>query len=77
MVKTLVSSKGQTTIPVMFRKRWHASRVIWTSNPDGSASVRPAPDVMTLLGRAGSKPPRHPEERELAMDAIVAEHTAP
>lgn len=32
---------------------------------------------MTLLGRAGLKQPRNPEERELAMDAIVAEHTAP
>jgi len=77
MVKTLVSSKGQTTIPVVFRKRWHASRVIWTSNPDGSASVRPAPDVMTLLGRASSPQPRNPEERELAVEAIVAEHNAP
>ena len=77
MVKTLVSSKGQTTIPVVFRKRWHASRVIWTSNPDGSASVRPAPDVMALLGRAGSAQPRNPEERELAVEAIGVENNAP
>ena len=77
MVKTLVSSKGQTTIPVVFRKRWRASRVIWTSNPDGSASVRPAPDVMTLLGRAGSKQPRLTGERKLAVDAIVEDLNAP
>jgi bifunctional DNA-binding transcriptional regulator/antitoxin component of YhaV-PrlF toxin-antitoxin module len=71
MVKTQVSSKGQTTIPVELRNRWRTSQVIWSSNPDGSASVRPAPDVMTLLGKAGATPPRSPDERELAAGEIA------
>jgi len=75
MVKTQISSKGQTTIPITFRNRWHASQVIWTSNPDGSASVRPAPDVMALLGRAGSKKPRLKNEREIAADEIANDVT--
>ena len=73
MVRTQVSSKGQTTIPVSFRNRWGASEVIWTSNLDGSASVRPAPDVMKLLGKAGSEQARLANEREIAAAAIARE----
>ena len=71
MVKTQVSSKGQTTIPVDFRNRWRSSQVIWTANPDGSASVRPAPDVMALRGKAGSTKSRLANERELAGEAMA------
>jgi bifunctional DNA-binding transcriptional regulator/antitoxin component of YhaV-PrlF toxin-antitoxin module len=71
MVKTQISSKGQTTIPINLRNRWQTSQVIWTTNPDGSACVRPAPDVMALLGRAGSKIPRLKNEREIAADEIA------
>lgn len=73
MVKTQISSKGQTTIPAHFRKRWKTSLVLWESNPDGSALVRPAPDIMTLLGRAHNGRPRDRHEFEKARAAIAAE----
>jgi bifunctional DNA-binding transcriptional regulator/antitoxin component of YhaV-PrlF toxin-antitoxin module len=75
MVKTKISSKGQTTIPIELRKRWKSSRVTWTMNPDGSALVQPVPDVMTLFGKAGSLPKKKSTERAEATDAI-AEDTA-
>lgn len=71
MVKTRVSSKGQTTIPLEFRQRWRTSRVIWSLNADGSASVRPAPDIMTLFGRGGSQQPKDPCENEAAERSVA------
>ena len=71
MVKTRVSSKGQTTIPLEFRQRWRTSRVIWSLNPDGSASVRPAPDIMSLFGQAGSPQPKDLQEKETAERAVA------
>jgi len=70
MVKTLVSSKGQTTIPKQFLKRWKTSKVLWDTLPDGSARVSPQPDIMSLLGSAASDIPYSPDEKKLAREAI-------
>jgi bifunctional DNA-binding transcriptional regulator/antitoxin component of YhaV-PrlF toxin-antitoxin module len=64
MVKTHISSKGQTTIPAKFRARWKSLEVLWEEMPDGSAQVRPVPDIMSLLGSAKSPLPRDPNEKE-------------
>jgi bifunctional DNA-binding transcriptional regulator/antitoxin component of YhaV-PrlF toxin-antitoxin module len=73
MVKTRISSKGQTTIPSQFRKQWKTSQVIWEVGPKGTAVVRPVPDVMSLLGIAGNGRPRDPQEMEKARQAIADE----
>jgi bifunctional DNA-binding transcriptional regulator/antitoxin component of YhaV-PrlF toxin-antitoxin module len=69
MVKTHISSKGQTTIPVKFRARWKSAEVLWEDMPDGSAHVRPVPDILSLLGSAGSAQPRDPDEKSKARSA--------
>lgn len=69
MVKTQISSKGQTTIPAQFRSRWKSSTVIWEALPDGGAVVRPVPDIMSLLGSASSAQPRDPDEMAKARDS--------
>ena len=71
MVKTRISSKGQTTIPSQFRKKWKTSQVFWEVGPKGTAVVRPVPDAMSLLGIAGNNPPRDPQEMEKAHQAIA------
>ena len=63
MVKPLVSSKGQTTIPAKYRARWKSSQVVWEDMPDGSARVRPVPDILTLFGYASSAQLRNPDEK--------------
>ena len=63
MVKTRVSSKGQTTIPAKFRLRWKASEVVWDETSDGGAIVRPVPDIMALYGSAHS--PKGRDEAEM------------
>jgi bifunctional DNA-binding transcriptional regulator/antitoxin component of YhaV-PrlF toxin-antitoxin module len=68
MVKTYVSSKGQTTIPAAFRARWQSSEVVWEELPDGSAAVRPVPDIMALFGSAASKLPRDSAEKSKGRD---------
>ena len=70
MVKTSISSKGQTTIPREFIKRWRTSKVWWRRNPDGSARVSPAPDIMSLLGSASDGKPRDPDEKKKARREI-------
>jgi len=70
MVKTSITSKGQTTIPVELRRLWKTSEVIWESCEDGSARVRPLPDVMSLFGSASSALPRDPAEKRKAREAI-------
>jgi len=76
MVRTKITSKGQTTIPSVFRKKWKTSQIIWEINPDGSAIVRPVPDVMDLFGAAGSPQPKDRDEREQAHDAIAEDAEA-
>jgi bifunctional DNA-binding transcriptional regulator/antitoxin component of YhaV-PrlF toxin-antitoxin module len=71
MVKTSISSKGQTTIPSQFRKQWKTSQVFWEVGPKGTAVVRPVPDAMSLLGIAGNNRPRDPREMEKAQNAIA------
>jgi bifunctional DNA-binding transcriptional regulator/antitoxin component of YhaV-PrlF toxin-antitoxin module len=73
MVKTRISSKGQTTIPSQFRKKWKTSQVFWEAGPKGTVFVRPVPDVMSLLGIAGSNRPPDPHEMEKASQAIADE----
>jgi bifunctional DNA-binding transcriptional regulator/antitoxin component of YhaV-PrlF toxin-antitoxin module len=71
MVKTLISSKGQTTIPVAIRRRWNTSEILWESNPDGSAVVRPAPDASNLFGIANNGKPKDPDEFKKAVAAMA------
>lgn len=73
MVRTRITSKGQTTIPSEFRKNWKTSQVFWEEGPDGSAVVRPAPNAASLLGIAGDGRPRDPREMEQAHQAIADE----
>jgi bifunctional DNA-binding transcriptional regulator/antitoxin component of YhaV-PrlF toxin-antitoxin module len=73
MVRTQVTSKGQTTIPSAFRKRWRTNQVFWESNPDGSAVVRPVPDAMALFGIAGDGKRKDPREKEKAEEGIAEE----
>lgn len=69
MVKTHVSSKGQTTIPAKFRARWKAASVMWEELPDGGAVVHPVPDIMSLMGSARSSQRRDPDEKTKARGA--------
>jgi bifunctional DNA-binding transcriptional regulator/antitoxin component of YhaV-PrlF toxin-antitoxin module len=71
MVKTRISSKGQTTIPSQFRKQWKTSQVFWETGPKGTAVVRPVPDAMSLLGIAGNGRPRDPREMDKAQKGIA------
>jgi bifunctional DNA-binding transcriptional regulator/antitoxin component of YhaV-PrlF toxin-antitoxin module len=70
MVKTKVSSKGQTTIPRKILKLWRTSQVLWDLNADGSARVAPTPDIMSLLGSAATRASRDPNEKKKIRDAI-------
>ena len=73
MVRTQITSKGQTTIPSQFRRKWKTSQVFWESGPGGSAVVRPVPNAASLLGIAGNGRPRDPREMEKARQAIADE----
>ena len=72
MVKTHISSKGQTTIPASIRARWKSTEVIWEDLPDGGAHVRPVPDIMSLLGSANTGLPRDPDEKTKGRNAWAA-----
>ncbi len=76
MVKTHVSSKGQTTIPAKLRARWKSLEVVWEDMPDGSALVRPVPDIMSLLGSAHTAQARDPDEKNKARIAWAEEADA-
>ena len=73
MVKTQVSSKGQTTIPARYRARWKSAEVVWEDLPDGSALVRPVPDIMSLFGSAHSAQLRDSKEKATARSAWAAQ----
>lgn len=73
MVKTHISSKGQTTIPAKFRARWKSAEVVWEDLPDGGAHVRPVPDIMSLLGSAHTAQPRDPDEKSKGRSAWAAQ----
>ena len=70
MVKTHISSKGQTTIPSILRKKWKASQVWWEINSDGTARVSPTPGMMSLFGSASQGKPHDPNERKKARQAL-------
>jgi len=70
MVKTRISSKGQTTIPSALRKQWNVSQIWWEMNSDGTARVSPTPDIMSLLGSAADGKPRDPHEKNKARQAM-------
>jgi hypothetical protein len=70
MVKTRISSKGQTTVPRSFLKIWKTSQVLWDLNPDGTARVSPAPDIMSLLGSAGNERPPEADEKRKSRAAL-------
>jgi bifunctional DNA-binding transcriptional regulator/antitoxin component of YhaV-PrlF toxin-antitoxin module len=69
MVKTRISSKGQTTIPAVFRQRWNTAEVMWESLPDGTAVVRPVPDIMSLFGSVRAPIPAHPNPKSVGREA--------
>jgi bifunctional DNA-binding transcriptional regulator/antitoxin component of YhaV-PrlF toxin-antitoxin module len=53
MKTSVITSKGQTTVPSKIRDmlRWQRrQRLVWEPQKDGSAVVRPVPDVMALAG---------------------------
>ena len=70
MVRTLITSKGQTTVPVEIRRNWKGAEILWEACPDGTARVRPAPDVMALFGTARSVTPRDPREKARARELM-------
>ena len=70
MVKTRISSKGQTTVPRRFLKLWKTSQVLWDLNPDGTARVSPTPDIMALMGSIAGGGSRGHDEKEKARAAI-------
>ena len=70
MVRTTITSKGQTTVPLALRRKWKTSVMLWEACEDGSARVRPAVDVMALYGAAGDGTPRDPEEKARAREAM-------
>lgn len=72
MVKTHISSKGQTTIPAQFRARWKSAEVVWEELPDGGAHVRPVPDIMSLFGSAHTAQARDPDEKAKGRAAWAA-----
>jgi bifunctional DNA-binding transcriptional regulator/antitoxin component of YhaV-PrlF toxin-antitoxin module len=70
MVRTLITSKGQTTVPIEIRRQWKGAEILWEACPDGTARVRPAPDVMALFGAARSTTPRDAREKVRAREAM-------
>jgi len=78
MPTSKITDKGQTTVPLEIREklRWkRRQRVIWEPKKDGSAVVRPAPDVMDLAGclKSEIRFPGLREETAAATDVWVSE----
>jgi bifunctional DNA-binding transcriptional regulator/antitoxin component of YhaV-PrlF toxin-antitoxin module len=70
MVRTFITSKGQTTVPVEFRRVWKSDEILWERCEDGSVRVGPAPNVMALFGAAKSAVPRDPQEKTRAREQM-------
>ena len=66
MIRTFITSRGRTTVPEDFRLAWKSGEILWEKCADGSARVRPAPDVMALFGAARSGLPRDEKEKARA-----------
>jgi len=71
MVRTSITSKGQTTVPRKFRQQWKTSEVIWETCTDGSARVRPLPEVQSLFGSLAGGRPKDPQEKARARAAMA------
>ena len=71
MVRTWITSKGQTTVPVELRRIWKTSEVMWEACEDGSARVSPVPDVMALFGAANDGMARDPLEKKKAREGAT------
>lgn len=71
MVRTSIASKGQTTVPIEFRREWKTSEVIWEKCADGSARVSPVTDVLELFGALRSKLPRDRDEKRKGRAALA------
>lgn len=74
MITTSITSKGQTTIPIELRKVWRTKAVVWETCDDGTARVRPVPDVMALFGAAHDGKPRDVDEKTKAREAMGRGH---
>jgi len=70
MVITLITSKGQTTIPNSIRNDWKTREVYWERQSDGSAVVRPVAGIMTLFGAAQNRVPRDAAEKTKARESM-------
>jgi hypothetical protein len=68
----MITSKGQTTVPGKFRKQWKTTEVIWEGCPDGSARVRPLPNVQAMFGMLASTRRKDPREITKARAAMAA-----
>jgi len=66
----MITSKGQTTIPVAIRQDWKTHEVYWEQQPDGSAVVRPVAGIMSLFGAARNRTPRDTAEKTRAREAM-------
>jgi hypothetical protein len=73
MVKTLISSKGRSTIPAKDRTRGKSTQGVCEDLPDGSALVRPVPDILSLFRSASSAQLRDPEEKSKARTGWAAQ----
>ena len=76
MVRTNISSKGQLTIPQIFRKRMTLTRkqeVEVDQLPDGSVIVRPVASILDLAGSITlNRPLLSPqEERQQARQSMA------
>jgi bifunctional DNA-binding transcriptional regulator/antitoxin component of YhaV-PrlF toxin-antitoxin module len=76
MVRTSISSKGQLTIPQVFRKHMTLTRrqeVEVEQLPDGSVIVRPVASILDLAGSISLNRPLLPpqEERQQARQRMA------
>ena len=56
MIKSTVTDKGQTTIPLPVREKLNLKpqqTLTWEVRSDGSVLIKPLPDVMELFGILG------------------------
>lgn len=80
MVRTNISSKGQLTIPHIFRKRMALTRkqeVEVDQLSDGSVVVRPVSSILDLAGSVTlNRPLLTPQEERRRARKIMAEQAA-
>lgn len=77
-IVSVVTSKGQLTLPSALRKAWkigsEGRRVCFEPSEDGSVRLHPVPDALSLQGAlADSSRPYDPLESEKAMAQLAHE----